>query len=529
MRPRATGSPFSSDDRVTMEELRRRLPRAWPALFQRFGRLTDIQVRALPELLAGRNVVLSSATASGKTEAAVAPFAERAVARGGLQILYVVPTRALCNDLERRLAGPLRALGLSLAVRTGDRPELDLRAPEELCVTTPESLDSMLCRSPAVFAPLRWILLDELHLLDGTYRGDQLRVLLRRLAKTTRGPLQFAALSATLADPEGMAARYFADPVVVRAGGMRGLRLEVVPDLGAAVALLRSERRRKAIVFCNRRRDVEEAAQELARHWPRDRIAVHHASLSRAVRERAEASMREWPFGLCVATTTLEIGLDIGDVDATVLLGAPPTPSAFQQRVGRACRREETVLAVGCTPDDDERRLFETYAELARRGTVEGRGYEPDPSVAVQQIFSLLYAEPRGLEPTDLEAFLAPLCDASEVRALVDHIVGQGLLERRGRRIVAASAVMDLGERGRLHSNIPDSREWRVVGPDGATLGTIVTAASRGDRFYLAGRAYEVTGSSARVLHVVPVAGEATAAAFASRQRGAFARYLPRA
>ena len=199
-----------------MEALRRELPRAWPALFRRFGRLTAIQVQGLAPILAGRNVVLASATASGKTEAMVAPFAERARPGAGLQLLWVVPTRALCNDLERRLAGPLSSLGLRLAVRTGDRPELRLRNPQDVVLTTPESFDSLLCRVPALFREVRGVVLDELHQVDGTYRGDQLRILLRRLERTLGRSPQYGALSATLFDPEALARRYFPDPVVAR-------------------------------------------------------------------------------------------------------------------------------------------------------------------------------------------------------------------------------------------------------------------------------------------------------------------------
>jgi ATP-dependent Lhr-like helicase len=519
---------FVSDDRSAMEALRRELPRAWPALFQRFGRLTAIQVQGLPPLLAEKNVVLCSATASGKTEAMVAPFAERARAGAGPQILWIVPTRALCNDLARRLCGPLSSLGLRLAVRTGDRPELCLKDPQEMVVTTPESFDSLLCRAPTLFRKLQGLVLDELHQVDGTYRGDQLRILLRRLERLLDRAPQYGALSATLFDPERLARRYFPDPVVVRAPGIRSLRLELVSDLPAAVELLKSERRRKVLVFGNRRSDVEQAAQVLARHWPPDRIVVHHASLSRAVRERAEAAMRQWPFGICVATTTLETGLDIGDLDATVLLGAPPTPSAFQQRAGRACRREETVFVVGCAASEEERALFLTYADLARRGIVEPRPYEPDLSVVVQQVFSLCFAEPAGVLEPEATALLAPLCSPPALAEILQHLVDGGLLVRRGGRIAAAAPVMDLGEKGRLHSNIPDSREWRVVlATSGATLGTVFTSAALGDRFYLAGRPYQVTRTARSVLYVVPASGEARAATFAPRTRGAFSRYLP--
>ena len=524
-------SYFASDDRDTQDALRRRMPRAWPAFFQRFGRLTEIQARALGAILDGRNVVLASATASGKTEAALAPMCEALVPGAGLGVLYVVPTRALCNDLERRLVGPVRSMGLRLAIRTGERPDLDLASPQDVVITTPESFDSLLCRATKVFAATRWVVLDELHLVDGTYRGDQLRVLLSRL-ESARGhsapPLRFAALSATLADPEAMAARYFRDAVVVRAPGARELRLELAPDLAEAMRIFKAARRKKALVFCNRRADVESAAAALASHWPRDRLVVHHSSLTRVVRERAESAMRTWPFGLCVATTTLEIGLDLGDVDAVILNGAPPSPSAFAQRVGRACRREDTIYAIGVGATEEERALFTSYAELARRGEVEARAYAPDVSVVVQQLFSMLFASPAGLPLETVRAHLAPLADGLTFDLIASHLESEGFVARRGERIAAAASLMDLGEKGRLHSNIPDGREWRVVdAARGTVLGALMVAAAVGDRIYFGGKPYVVERASGGKLAVRGAEGEARAPSFARRERGAFVRYLP--
>lgn len=522
---------FASSDYEGQVSLRAALPRAWPALFRRFGRLTEVQARALPELLAGRNVVLASATASGKTEAALAPFAEAATPGAGLQIIHVAPTRALCNDLERRLAGPLRSMGLSFAIRTGEHPDLDLAHPEDVLVTTPESLDSITCRAPRVLAGVHAMILDELHTLDGNYRGDQLRVLVRRieaLRATDAPPVRYSALSATMASPEQMAARYFDSSVVVRAPGMRRLRLELATDLAGALRVFKEHRRRKGIVFCNRRADVERAAQELAKVWPRDRLVVHHASLSQRVREAAESAMRTWPFGLCVATTTLELGLDLGDLDAVILFGAPPTPSGFQQRVGRACRREEEVFAIGCASDDEERLVFERYADLARRGEVEARDYAPDLSVVVQQIFSMTFASASGVELAALVSHLSGLCDAVTLGHIAAHLESEGHIERRPARVLAGRTVMDLGEKGRLHSNIPTTREWRVVDArSGAALGSLLVAAGAGDRLHFAGRAYVVESATGGSLRVRPAAGEARAPSFSRAERGAFTRYLP--
>ena len=224
----------------------------------------------------------------------------------------------------------------------------------------------------------------------------------------------------------------------------------------------------------------------------------------------------------------LEIGLDLGDLDAVILNGAPPTPSGFQQRVGRACRREETIFAIGVASGDEERALFERYAELARRGEVEARDYHPDLSVVVQQLFSMLFASGAGLSADEVRQALGRLCEPPVLARITDHLDSEGYLVRRQGRVYAGQKVMDLGERGFIHSNIPDSREWRVVdAATGKPLGTLLVAAGPGDRLYFAGRAFVVEAQSKGALHVRAVSGEARAPTFSTRDRGAFTRYLP--
>src|SRR5689334_17756036 len=167
--------------------LKARLPRTWPAFFERHGNFTPAQLAAIPALLDGQNILLCAPTASGKTEAAVAPLIERHCpplrSRGGPRILYLTPTKALANDLAARLAHPLEALGLTLGVKTHDLSTFRPARPPDVLITTPESADSTLAAQARAFADLRAIILDELHLFDGTPRGDQLRAVLNRIRR----------------------------------------------------------------------------------------------------------------------------------------------------------------------------------------------------------------------------------------------------------------------------------------------------------------------------------------------------------
>jgi len=521
--------------RTPVLQIKTSLRRTWQGFFGRFGRLLPIQIAAIPPILARRNVIISAPTAAGKTEAVVAPLAERLLADGApsVGILYIAPTRALVNDVERRLAGPCATADLSVAVRTGDRRELRLKSQPHVLITTPESTDSMLCRIPQVFRDTRAIVLDEVHQLDGNYRGDQMRVLLRRLERISGRQQHIIALSATLPDAQEVAARYMTDPEVCQAGLPRGIELQLTGTVEEAVALLRQRKRHKALLFCNRRKDVEELAQQLVteRQWPAEALFVHHGSLPRELREKTETAMRLRSWGLCIATMTLELGIDIGDVNAVILYGLPPTPSAFQQRIGRACRTERTIFVIGVPRNENEAALFRIFEGMAVVGRVEDQLYRPDVSVIVQQVCSLLFANPGGCQRQDLANIVQPLtCEApfDALNAILDQMEEDGWIERPYGWIKATTKLMNLGERGKIHSNIPDAGEFHVVD---STSGQIITHAhlqvAPGSRIALAGRTWEVVRITGQKAFVKPAAGVAEARFLQRAPHGAFWGYLP--
>ena len=165
--------------------LKSRLPRTWSPFFARHGAFTPAQLAAIPPLLDGANVMLCAPTASGKTEAALAPLIERhlppARSEPRLALLYLLPTRALIADIANRLDAPLDRLRVRLAVKTRDLDSFDPQRPADLLLTTPESLDALLAIRPKTLLHVAGVVLDELHVLDGSARGDQLRVVLNRL------------------------------------------------------------------------------------------------------------------------------------------------------------------------------------------------------------------------------------------------------------------------------------------------------------------------------------------------------------
>jgi ATP-dependent Lhr-like helicase len=490
--------------------------------------LTEIQLLAIPRILGGTNVVIAAPTASGKTEAIVAPLAEKVATEVGvLSIVYAVPTRALANDTLLRVEGPLSDLGISVALKHGDHPTLPRELPG-LLITTPESLDSLICRKPEIFDGLRALALDEIHLVDGTYRGDQLRILLRRLQQLTAAPFEVHLLSATLAEPREIGGRYIDGHFeVVVAPGQRQIERAFVSSLEEVRTVARREGHRKLLFFCNRRRSVESLASELELMWRPYPVVAHHGSLSRHEREVAEQVMQESRIAVCVATSTLEIGIDIGDVDLVVLADPPWSISALLQRIGRGNRRSGVTRVIAIAESDDERSLLEAMFDAAASGAIPSPDYSPDLSVVVQQTFSVLFGKRDGLSQTQLYELVSPLCDAEQLGEILSHLNDLGWLLTRSGLWFPTTKLLDYGERGSIHVNIPDTASHRVIDVgSGREVGTI------GDTFdqvfVLGRRKWQVVHREGNLIHARAFAGAASPPHFRrSSSEGKYDPLLP--
>lgn len=521
-----------------------RLPHTFDALLTRFGRLTEIQARALAPLLGGHNCVLASPTASGKTEAALAPMLERDLqqrAKEGsrrqalqtkttrLRVLYVVPTRALSRDMARRLEHPLRKLAIRMAVKTGDEPALNWARLPEFLITTPESLDSLLANRPRVLNNVRAVVLDELHLYDNTPRGDQLRILLNRLRRIrafarSRGDaetdeVQFCALSATMRDPASIASRYFTNPVLIQVEGKRALDAELLPlidleSLRQLFAKLRERVVKKVLAFCQSRAECEEWAYLLRGSAPfSDEVLVHHASLSARARHAVEEKFARTGAALCFATQTLELGIDIGDVDLILLVGPPNNFGSFLQRLGRGNRRTARTSVACFYRTPTEQALFRVFLRAARRSSVADKTLANDllrsesslefrPSVVVQQLCSYLKQTRNGeLEPGHaFQLFTSPqgepLLDEQQYAQIVEHLIETGyFLPARGTLLRPGPQWHKLYEERALYSNLADIKlEAAVVIDDvtGRRVGYLEQVAPTGTTFLLGGQARRV-------------------------------------
>ncbi len=446
-----------------MHQGRRLLPRVYDAFFGGRSDLLPTQKAAIPLVLEGKNLLLVAPTGSGKTEAVVAPLAERAIEfRGQTQVLYLVPTRALANDLEERLKERLERCDLRLAIRHGERNTIKSNPPPAFILTTPESLEVMLTTMPDYarepLRTVRAVVVDEVHQFFGTRRGVQLVCLLERLKHYTQHPLQRIGLSATVADPERVA-RFLQgsdEPMqVVTVPGQRSMQVYLSfvgsssPDrFGDAVAGWMASilaRHRKVLLFANTRATCDWLCWQLG-----ERLSIpvwlHYSSLHRDYRAWVEKAFRQAPKAVCVATSTLELGIDIGDIDAVALWGAPYSVTSFLQRLGRGNRSTDNcVVYAACpqwhpsgAPADPEGDLlrFVALTSCALQDQMETRGEAHYYSVLQQQLLALCArygrVAPDAL-PTTVQNTL-PFCTEQALQDILEALTEAGVLERERRR-----------------------------------------------------------------------------------------------
>ena len=496
-----------------------------------FGTPTEPQQAGWPQILAGRSVFISAPTGSGKTLSAFLTCIDRLVRQaidGTLtdrtEVIYVSPLKALSNDIQKNLDGPLHAIvalarergfaipDIRTAVRTGDTlmpaRRAMLKRPPHILVTTPESLYILLTAdsSRRILGDVRTVIVDEIHAVADDKRGAHLALTLERLEALAGRPLGRIGLSATqrpielVADFLGGAGR--PRPVIVEVPQRRTLDLAVeVPgdELGPVathelwddiydriVALAGTHR--STLVFVNTRRLAERVTHKLAERLGDEHVAAHHGSLARKTRLEAERRLKAGELRVLVATASLELGIDIGTVDLVCHVGSPRSIAVALQRVGRAghwrgavpkgrffaTTRDELVecaAIVRAIRDGDLDRLVVPVAPL---------------DVLAQQIVACVAAEEWDEDALfDLVRRASPYRDLP--RAEFDEIVvmlSEGIAAKRGRyaaylhhdrvhhrlraRRGARLAAITSG------GAIPETGLYTVVlEPEGTTIGTV--------------------------------------------------------
>jgi len=467
------------------DEIKRRLRRAWYPFFSRFGKLTEIQEKAIPFVLERRNLLIISPAATGKTEAVMAPLCELFCEeyKNSILLLYISPTRALVNDVARRLNDPMEMMGLPLGRRTGERKEIAEKTRPFLVITTPESFDSMISRTPKLLEDIRAVVIDEVHLIDGTERGDMVRVLLKRLKLLLNGrKILTFALSATVDRPE-LGARYMDEYEVVIVKKKREINRFFLKDSpetpSMLVKFLAENQFKKCIAFFNSRSLAESFSAKFSLPPFTSNVVVHHGSLSRGMREEAEAFMLSGKAGIICATTTLELGIDIGDIDCIILYRPPPTISSLLQRIGRGNRRRNDQLtAVGIYTNEWEKLLFETFFDCAEKGEFYEKRYRESIATIPQQVFSYLYQKRRtGATRKSIQRIFEDIYSSQDVDRFIEHAIMKGYLrELRMGILYPAEKLENLIRYGKIHSTIKDlsSKEYEIVEAEtGRRIGSV--------------------------------------------------------
>lgn len=332
------------------------------------GEPTPVQEAAWPAIAAGGHVLVSAPTGTGKTLSAFLVFLDRLksmAVTGSLkretQVIYVSPLKSLASDIRENLRKPLMGIGgeelVTVAVRTGDTTGRErqqmVRKPPHILIITPESLYLMLTSRNGrnVLATARTVILDELHALIDTKRGAHLMLSLARLDALCEKPLQRVGLSATLA-PLSQAAEYLApEAVTVVAPPMdkkmslrilgpymegSGHRRDSVWKELSALVYEYCRGNRSVIAFVEGRRYAEKLAYYVNQLGGEDFARVHHGSLSKEQRQETEQSLREGKLRLLCATSSMELGIDVGEIDRVLQVGCPRSISGTMQRLGRA-------------------------------------------------------------------------------------------------------------------------------------------------------------------------------------------------
>ncbi|MGA3124606.1 MAG: DEAD/DEAH box helicase [Polyangiaceae bacterium] len=425
--------------------------------------LRPVQELTIDAVLDGCNSVVLAPTAGGKTEAAIFPLLSRVLSENlkPVSILYVCPIRALLNNQEERLESYARMVGLDVFKWHGDvsdsRKQRFRQSPAHILMTTPESLEVMFISARtdarALFPELSAVVIDEVHAFAGDDRGAHLASLLERLVTLCGRDIQRIGLSATVGNPQvigqwlqGSSERPFRLVDPPRPPAQRDLRVEYASDVAeAASGITQMARGKKSLVFVESRAKAESVAQALGGSGVE--VFIHHSSVSRADRTLAEEQFARGQNTAIVCTSTMELGIDVGDLDQVIQVDAPSTVASFLQRMGRTGRRSTT--RANCTffcltPES----LLQSVAllRLAEAGWVEDvRPASQAMHVLAHQVMALILQED-GISRHRLLPWVEAAYPFSSVRPerfheLVDTMIERGILYE-------ADGLLSLGQRG---------------------------------------------------------------------------------
>ena len=489
--------------------------------------LREVQELASEAILDGKNCVVLAPTAGGKTEAAIFPVLSGCLTNqeSGLRVLYICPTRALINNQEERLGGYAGMLGLGAFKWHGDvtpaQKKQFLREPCELVLTTPESLEVMLAseRVPTarLFRNLKYVVVDEIHALAACDRGNHLLCVLERLRPYCRNDFQRIGLSATVGNPEHVLNWLQGSSTNPRAlispPGVRGkkdivIQLATEPD-DIESQVLAAARGGKSLLFCESRRLAERISGALKKTGESvfaHHVFTHHSSLSREEREAAEHQFTRGTEACIVCTSTMELGIDVGDLDRVLQINAPNTISSFLQRMGRTGRRPRTTANTTFFIEKEQFFLQAVaIVELARTHWVERiRTSNKAWHILLHQIMALCLERGGITKNLPWRVLGKASCFAGIDEAgflwFTNYLLSMDFLHDDGGMLsMGLEAEKVFGRRNfmELYSVFSSPTEFEVVGVSGDVIGSVewdfLESLMEGNAaFYLSGKAWAV-------------------------------------
>jgi ATP-dependent Lhr-like helicase len=486
--------------------------------------LTELQRKAYSRILSGENLLIIAPTGSGKTEAAMIPLFQKILMcreRRGISLIYITPLRALNRDMLRRLRSIAENLGISIDLRHGDTPESrrmkQSRSPPEILITTPETFQILFLgkKLREALKNVRYVVIDEIHELVDNERGAQLSIALERLREIAQ--FQLIALSATVSEPSKVAAfvkctevldesaeKEYSFKVVKPEGEYADIQknLQISKELAAELGYIRDiiAKHGSVLVFVNTRATAEALGLRLKKLLD---IEVHHGSLSKEARVEAEEKFASGQLKALICTSSMELGIDIGHVNAVIQYSSPRQVIRLIQRVGRSGHRlgeRSRGYIIACYFDD----ILESWAIVRRaeNGLLEGAEIHfKSLDVLANQIaaMALEYGriDAKKVYGIIRRSYLFRNLSVEEFNSICQYLAEIGRIFYDGKEIVARR-----GTRKYFYDNIsmiPDEKRYRVV--DVTTKRTIGTL----DESFLStfsGEIFAMKGELWRVLSV---------------------------
>ena len=409
--------------------------------------LTEIQKQAIPIILKDENSLIIAPTASGKTESVLIPIYNKMITEQipATSILYIAPLKALINDMDKRLHQWNKHFGYSATKWHGDVSahikNKYIKHPTDILLITPESLEVILInknefQKQQIFGNIKYVIIDEIHYFVESERGIQLNSLLKRISQYAKEFTKIG-LSATVGNPDVVAEwiDYKNPATIIKTHEKPNIQYKIqyftkeleIPEN------LKKYKKNKLLLFCSSRGSVEKYNKMLM-DTLKDNVYIHHSSINKQIREKNEDIFKNDDYGMMINTTTLELGIDIGNIDLVSTLTPPNTMSSFLQKIGRSGRKSKIERALLFTSDNESSLIYLAEMNLSYKNKVENIHIRKNAlDIYLHQILSIIFQkmEVKIPEPYYLlhDTYVFKEISKDTYKVLIKHLVDSKILD----------------------------------------------------------------------------------------------------